>query len=82
MRGNGIGGVKEGERRRRNETKKRVGLVGPVEPTGSARVTGGERVLRPVVVLCGLGYVLGWVLREMVREAGGGGVNHCPREKG
>lgn len=66
MRGEGSGGVKEGEGRRRNEPEEGIGLVGPVEPTGSASVTGGERMLGPVVVRNRLSCILGLVLREMV----------------
>lgn len=66
MRGEGSGGVKEGKGRRRYEPEEGIGLVGPVEPTGSASVTRGERMLGPVVVRYRLGRILGLVLLEMV----------------
>lgn len=81
MRGERSGGVEEGEGRGRDEPEEGIGLVGPVEPTGSTRVTGGKRMLGPVVVGNGLVYVLGLVLRGMVGEAGCGGVNHCRGEE-
>jgi hypothetical protein len=81
MRGERSGGLKKREGRGGDEPEEGIGLIGPVKPTGSARVTRCKRVLSPVVVGNGLVYVLGLILREMVREARRGGVNHCQRKE-
>lgn len=81
MRGERRDRMEQGEGRGRYKPEERIGLVGPVESTGSPSVTRGKRVLGPVVVCNGLVYILGLVLGGMVREARRGGVNHCQRQE-